>query len=682
MAKNDRNPANPESELFVRLTRLFSGPLTNYKSQTPRRLRRHQLDQFNTRFRSASGQQFKRSSYYPFTNMQNALMINHNRTERYVDFDQMEYTPEIASALDIYADEMTTHSALQPMLSIKCPSEEIRSTLFSLYHNVLNINSNLFGWCRTMCKFGDFFLYLDTDEAKGIVNGIGLPSNEVERLEGEDKTNPNYVQFQWNSAGMTFENWQVAHFRILGNDKYSPYGTSVLEPARRIWRQLNLLEDAMMAYRIVRAPDRRVFYVDVGSIAPTEIEQYMQRVMTQMKRNSIVDENTGRVDLRYNPLSVEEDYYIPVRGTTSSKIESLPGGSFTGQIDDVKYLRDKLFSALKIPASYLAQGDGQTEDKTTLAQKDIRFARTIQRLQRAVVAELEKIGIIHLYTLGFRGDDLLSFSLSLNNPSKIAELQELEHWSTKFDVAAKATENFFSRRWIAERLFNMTEEEFLRNQREIFYDRKFDAQIAGVAERMQESSAASPFGENPESPLGALGGGELGGGELGGGEGETPELGGGAEAGAEAPAEEPGALLAAPGGGTETPAGGEEGGAEIEPGAITLQEDDVDEVEVVRVTSKGVEKRHRGPSGKTYYEAERPRNTANVRTQKEIATMVKPEAVSYRTQRSRNPTKPQFTQLVKGSGLEETIYNQQEAEILRSQIEVKKLLESLEKKTK
>ena len=192
---------------------------------------------------------------------------------------------------------------------------------------------------------------LASPKAKGIVNGIGLPSNEVERLEGEDKTNPNYVQFQWNSAGMTFENWQVAHFRILGNDKYSPYGTSVLEPARRIWRQLNLLEDAMMAYRIVRAPDRRVFYVDVGSIAPTEIEQYMQRVMTQMKRNSIVDENTGRVDLRYNPLSVEEDYYIPVRGTTSSKIESLPGGSFTGQIDDVKYLRDKLFSALKIPAS-------------------------------------------------------------------------------------------------------------------------------------------------------------------------------------------------------------------------------------------------------------------------------------------------------------------------------------------
>ena len=666
MARNDRNPANPESELFRRLTRLFSGPIVNYRTQTSYRLRRHQLDQFNTRFRSASGQQFKRSSYYPFTNMQNALMTNHNRTERYVDFDQMEYTPEIASALDIYADEMTTHSALQPMLTIRCSNEEIKSCLTSLYHDVLNIDSNLFGWCRTMCKFGDFFLYLDMDDKKGIVNGIGLPSNEVERLEGEDKTNPNYVQFQWNSAGMTFENWQLAHFRILGNDRYAPYGTSVLEPARRIWRQLTLLEDAMMAYRIVRAPDRRVFYVDVGSIAPTEIEQYMQRVMTQMKRNSIVDENTGRVDLRYNPMSVEEDYYIPVRGTTSSKIESLPGGTFTGQIEDVKYLRDKLFSALKIPASYLSRAEGAEEDKTTLAQKDIRFARTIQRLQRSVISELQKVGVIHLYTLGFRGDDLLSFTLSLNNPSKIAELQELEHWSQKFDVAGKATENFFSRRWIAERLFNMTEEEFLRNQREIFYDRKFDAQINAVAEKMQEAAA------------GLGGGGELGGlgGELGGGgesETETPAPEAGAEAAPEAGGEE--TLLAAPGGGGTAPAA-----PAGETPAAPLQEDDT--VEVYRVTSRGREERHRGPSGKTYYTKPKARDKASVKTKKGLSVVVKPEAVVGRTARSLNPSMGDITGLIQGSGLKETIYNQQEAEILRSQIEVKRLLESLEKRNK
>ncbi len=378
-------------------------------------------------------------------------MANQARVERYVDFEQMEYMPEIASALDIYADEMTTSSDLEPLLHIKCPNEEIKTVLNSLYQNILNVQHNLFGWCRTMCKFGDFFLYLDIDEEKGIINTVGLPANEVERLEGEDKTNPNYVQYQWNSAGMTFENWQLAHFRILGNDKFVPYGTSVLDPARRIWRQLVLLEDAMMAYRIVRAPDRRVFYIDVGNIAPQDVEQYIQKVVTQMKRNQIVDSATGRVDLRYNPLSVEEDYFLPVRGTTNTRIENLPGGTYTGDIEDVKYLRDKLFAALKVPMSYLIRGEGADEDKATLAQKDVRFARTIQRLQRTVVTELEKIGIVHLYTMGFRGDDLISFKLSLNNPSKIAELQELEQWKTKFDTAAAATEGFFSKRWIAEK---------------------------------------------------------------------------------------------------------------------------------------------------------------------------------------------------------------------------------------
>ena len=398
------------------------------------------------------------------------MISNRNRAERYIDFDQMEFTPEIASSLDIYADEMTTHSALNPMLHIKCPNDEIKYILHSLYYNVMNIEHNLFGWARTMCKYGDMFLYLDLDEEKGLQNCIGLPPQEVERLEGEDPTNPNYVQFQWNSAGLTLENWQMAHFRVLGNDKHAPYGTSALEPSRRIWRQLTLLEDAMMAYRITRSPERRVFKIDVGGIAPQDVEQYMQKVMTQMKRHQVVDPTTGRVDLRYNPLSIEEDYFIPIRGGQSStNIENLPGGQFTAQIEDVKYLRDKLFSALKVPQSYLSMGEGATEDKTTLAQKDIRFARTIQRLQRVLISELEKIGIIHLYTLGYRGDDLLNFKLSLNNPSKIAEMQELEHWKTKFDIAGAATEGYFSRRWVSENLLGTISRRIFKNAKRDVY---------------------------------------------------------------------------------------------------------------------------------------------------------------------------------------------------------------------
>ena len=535
MAKRKRNlgknPYNEDNKLFKSLTRLFSSPLTQRNTQTGRQLRRRHLDKYSSRFKSASGLQFKKSEYNPMTVLAANMISNRNRVERYVDFDQMEYTPEIASSMDIYADEMTTHSAISPMLKIKCSNEEIKTVVSTLFKDILNIDHNLFGWCRTMCKYGDLFLYLDVEDGFGIKTVIGLPPQEVERLEGEDESNPNYVQFQWNSGGMTLENWQMAHFRILGNDKFAPYGTSVLEASRRIWRQLTLLEDAMMAYRIVRSPERRVFKIDVGNIPPQDVEQYMQKVMTQMKRNQVVDPTTGRLDLRYNPMSIEEDYYIPIRGNSNTDIQNLAGGQFTGTVDDVKYLRDKLFSALKIPQSYLTMGDGASEDKTTLAQKDIRFARTIQRLQRVVISELEKVAIIHLFTLGFREDDLLSFKLSLNNPSKIAELQELEQWDKKFSVAANATEGYFSRRWVAENMFGISEEEFLRMQREMYYDKKFMASLEAAGQPAEGGDGGMGGGLGGDEDMGDLGGGDdlgdLGGtdelGDLGGDEGGGDE---------------------------------------------------------------------------------------------------------------------------------------------------------------
>jgi hypothetical protein len=524
------NTRNPESFLFKALTRLFSGPLTQYQRQSPRQLKRWQLDKY--KFQSAGGLSFKKSTNNPFDNAFGNSLAGEARAERYIDFDQMEYMPEIASALDIYADEMTVSSPLQKLLTINCHNEEIKEILNTLFYSVLNIEFNLFGWCRSMCKYGDYFIYLDIDEKIGIKNAIGLPAVEIERLEGEDKTNPNYVQFQWNSGGLTFENWQVGHFRILGNDKYAPYGTSVLEASRRIWRQLSLLEDAMMAYRIVRSPERRIFYIDVGGIPEKEVEQHMQRVMTSMKRNQVISETTGRVDLRYNPMSVYEDYFIPVRGgAAGTRVESLPGGTYTGDIDDVKYLRDKLFSALKIPASYLTQGEEGSEDKTTLAQKDIRFARTITRLQRSIVSELEKIAVIHLYTLGYTGKDLISFKLHLNAPSKISELQELEHWRTKFDVASAATEGYFSRRWVSKHIFDLSDDEIIRNQREMFFDRKLTTELDKVGTE-DEMPGGGMGGEPGGAEAEPLAGADEGGADLtdlaGGDDSPTPEPEGGA----------------------------------------------------------------------------------------------------------------------------------------------------------
>ena len=539
------NPRNPTSPLFKRLTRLLSGPLINYRAQFTREERRSALDKYQYQFNSLGGHQFKRSADNLSRNynmMTSAAMRNQNRNERYIDFDQMEYMPELASALDIYADDMTTSNEFNKLLKVDCKNEEIKSIIESLFYDALNVEFNAFGWARTMCKFGDFFLYLDVDEVLGVKGVIGLPSGEVERLEGQDPTNPNYVQYQWNSANMTFENWQIAHFRVLGNDKHAPYGTSVLDPARRIWRQLVLIEDAMLAYRVVRAPERRVFKIDVGNIPPQDVEQYMEKVKTAMKRNSLVDASTGRVDLRYNPLSVEEDYFIPQRGGTGSDIITLAGASSLNDIDDVKYIRDKLFSAIKIPHSYLTMVEGASEDKTTLAQKDIRFARTIQRLQRALVSEFEKIAVVHLYTLGFRGQDLISFKLSLNNPSRLAELQEIEHIRTKFDLANNVVEGMFSKHWIAENILQLTDEEFVRNQREAFYDRKYQASLDAITEIAAQQLAAGAPGAMPSEegmPPEGMPEGEL--------EGEAPAAGElSPEPGEEGAPEEESTLLASP----------------------------------------------------------------------------------------------------------------------------------------
>tara|TARA_R110002110_G_scaffold180979_2_gene387077 strand:- start:182 stop:2182 length:2001 start_codon:yes stop_codon:yes gene_type:complete len=644
--KNKDNNRNADSFLFKALTRLLSGPLTKHDRQNPRQLKRWQLDKY--KFTSAGGLTFKKTSYNPFDNIYAQSSLNSARAERYVDFDQMEFMPEIASGMDIYADEMTVSSPLQPILTVNCPNEEIKEVLHNLFYSVLNIEFNLYGWCRSMCKYGDYFLYLDVDENIGVKSVIGLPPAEIERLEGEDKTNPNYVQFQWNSGGLTFENWQIAHFRILGNDKYTPYGTSVLESSRRIWRQLMLLEDAMMAYRIVRSPERKVFYIDVGGIPESEVEQHMQRIVTQMKRNQVIDAASGRVDLRYNPMSVDEDYFIPVRGATGgTKIENLPGGTYTGDIDDVKYLRDKLFSALKIPASYLTQGDEGSEDKTTLAQRDIRFARTITRLQRSIVSELEKIAVIHLYTLGYKNKDLISFKLHLNAPSKLAELQELEHWRTKFEVAGGAIEGYFSRRWVAKHIFDLSDQEIVRNQREMFYDKQLDAAYETAS--MAASSAD-----------------EMGG--MMGGPGGMPELG------EDDPASEPAAedteeetLLAAPGpeaGAMETPAKRND-----------LQWKRPDEAPYTTP----------GAKGKKYTPVKSDKRDMGARKRSYKGKYA--EEVGKNTPRNIWKGASELNQLAKGiyEDLEtnyEEKHKEEELKILENNVEIQKIIENLEKKGK
>jgi hypothetical protein len=501
------NPYNPLNPLYKRMTKFFSGPINTYKVPQAVLNKRRDLNKYE--FTSAEGLPFKKKdSSSPIDYLYSRVLGNIGRLERYQDFDAMDFTPEINSALDIYASEITTYTEFSPMLKITSNNDEIKQIIRSLFDDVLNIHDNLFSWVRAMCKYGDFFLYLDMDEKSGVKSFVGFRPSEVERLEGIDESNPNYIRFQWNSGGLSFENWQMIHFRVLGDDRFFPYGCSVLAGARRIFKQLDLLENAVISYRIVRSSEKRVFYIDVASIPPEDVEQYINRIVSNIKENTVVDAETGRADKRYNPQhSVEKDYFLAVRGsTTGTKIESLPGGAYTGDVDDIKYFRDKLFSALKIPGAYLAQTDS-VEDKMSLAQKDLMFGRTIMRIQNSVVAELRKVAMIHLYFLGFRGKDLLDFDIKLNNPSKIAELQELEHFKTRAELASSLTEGFFSKEYIYKKIFGLSDLEILEQRTGIFHDAKTQILLQQLSEVNTSEGGGGPAGglSSPSEDFGSAG---------------------------------------------------------------------------------------------------------------------------------------------------------------------------------
>ena len=326
--------ANDQS-LFRRLTQLFrSGPVVK------RRVR-----DFDSSSKASSAfELFRKSQSHVYSTAMSAYGT-YDRMARYSDFSEMEYTPEISSALDIYSEETVASDEKGNVLHIYSENPSIQRVLDELFYDTLNIEFNLTSWVRNLCKYGDFFLFNDVSPETGVISAYPMPVNEVEREEGYDPEDPMAVRFRWVTQGnQVLENWQVCHMRILGNDAFLPYGSSVLEAARRIWRQLILVEDAMLVYRVVRSPERRVFYVDVGNVPPEEIPNYMEQVQATLKKAQVVDKSTGRVDLRYNPLSVDEDYYLPVRGAESgTKIDTLAGGANATAIEDVEYIQKKLF---------------------------------------------------------------------------------------------------------------------------------------------------------------------------------------------------------------------------------------------------------------------------------------------------------------------------------------------------
>ena len=404
------------------------------------------------------------------------------RTFIYSDYDLMDTDAIIASALDIVADECSLKNDMGEVLQIKSSDEDIQKILYNLFYDVLNIEFNLWSWTRQMCKYGDFFLKLEISEEFGVFNVIPYSAYHIERQENFDPEHPSKVIFNYNPEGIyggsssgyystpnqdkqngstiQFDNYEIAHFRLLSDVNYLPYGRSYIEPARKLYKQYALMEDAMLIHRIVRAPEKRIFYINVGAIPPNEVENFMQKTISTMKRTPLMDQKTGEYNLKYNMQNVMEDFYIPVRGNDqATKIDTTKGLEYAA-IEDVEYLREKLFAALKVPKAFMGY-DENLSGKATLAAEDIRFGRTIDRLQRILLSELYKIALVHLYAQGYRDEQMTNFELGLTTPSIIYDQEKIALMKEKVDLASQIMENkLLPTDWIYDNIFHFSEDEY------------------------------------------------------------------------------------------------------------------------------------------------------------------------------------------------------------------------------
>jgi hypothetical protein len=560
--------AENNNTVFQKLTRMFGYPNQVKKDQIPsfnfskdQILKTDNREEYEKAMLQAQQSQYVADKWAKLDQSlyNQSVYYEPNRLAAYYDYESMEFTPEISAALDIYAEESTTLSEKGEILTIFSESDRVKTILEDLFINKLDVNTNLQMWARGLCKYGDDFVYLKIDPEKGIIGVQQLPNIEIERIEGSASKNPGQMsdakaptrelRFTWKNKEMEFQAWEIAHFRLLGDDRKLPYGTSMLDKIRRIWKQLLLAEDAMLIYRTSRAPERRVFKVFVGNMDDKDIEPYVQRVASKFKRDAIADPRNGNVDMRYNQMAVDQDYFIPVRDPSQTNpIETLPGAQNLGEIADIEYIQKKLLAALRIPKAFLGFEEVVGEGKT-LALMDIRFARTINRIQKSLIQELNKIALVHLYLMGLE-DELNNFTLSLTNPSAQSDLLRIEQWKEKVTLYKDATSDQsqvgilpVSHTWAKKNILGFSDSEVILDLQQQRLERAMGFELtntqniikrSGVFDEVdakygipeEERKAAEAAGQTGEAPAG-------GGMDMGGGSSPPP-----ADAGGEAPLSE------------------------------------------------------------------------------------------------------------------------------------------------
>ena len=528
------------TSLFSRLRRVFATDVV-LRNVGGDQLKVADINQIQTSGRFQTNSLLDRFSRLYIYNNRNIFNPNLNyqtlRIQLYSDYEAMDTDPIIASALDILCDEASLKNDQGEVLSIKSSDENIQKVLYNLFYDVLNIEFNLWSWTRNMCKYGDFFLKLEIAEKFGVYNVLPYTVYNMSRHEGQDEKDPTKVEFVINPDGLAgsndpyympknenavkLDNYEVAHFRLLSDTNYLPYGRSFIEPARKIFKQLTLMEDAMLIHRIMRAPEKRTFFVNVGSIPPAEVDQFMQKTINTMKKTPYVDPKTGQYNLKFNMQNMMEDFYIPVRGgDASTRIETTKGLDYDGT-NDISYLQSKLFASLKIPKAYFGY-EGDLQGKATLAAEDIRFARTVERIQRIMESELTKIALVHLYTQGFTGESLTNFEIKLTNPSIIFEQEKVALMKEKIDLANQMKDSkLFPTDYIYDHIFNLSEDQYFELRDLINEDSK---RIFRLSQLEAEGNDPAKSGRSYGTPhdLASMYGRRATATEKGGGPGEVP----------------------------------------------------------------------------------------------------------------------------------------------------------------
>jgi hypothetical protein len=497
-----------DRSFFGRLKKLFS---TNAIVTVDKDGRRKVVDvedrQHNTNFVNLRDRYTKlQRSYYETTQGAQSMAYHQVRRELFRDYDAMDQDPIISSALDIYADESTTKNEYGDVIQIKSTNENVREILHNLFYDVMNIEFNLWPWIRNLVKYGDAFIALEIMPGRGIINVAPHSVYNVERLEGTDPNNPDYVKYKVELdrfGKKEYEQYEMAHFRMLSDTNFLPYGKGMIEGARRIWKQLSLMEDAMLIHRIMRAPEKRIFKIDIGNIPPTEVDNYMQKIINKMKKTPFVDKNTGDYNLKYNIQNLTEDFFLPVRGSDSgTTIDNLSGLEYAA-IEDIDYLKHKLFAALRVPKAYLSY-DENVNGKATLAAEDVRFARTIERIQRTVVSELAKIAVVHLASQGIEDSEMTNFELSLTNASTIYEQEKVNLWSEKVRLASDAKAlNMLSSDWAYHNIFGMSQDEMDVERAKVILDLKDRFRQTSIEQQGQDP-ANPPEQTNVEEEISKL----------------------------------------------------------------------------------------------------------------------------------------------------------------------------------